>query len=109
MISPQEIEAYAEQMAEPDFEMANIDGLIGHLDEADFDAVLARAEKISRETGDACLAAANALRDLVRLAHATGMPKGGQPVAWLQERGLIERVDDGFRVVPAKPTGSDLN
>jgi hypothetical protein len=51
----------------------------------------------------ACFAEAEALKHLSRVAHASGMPDGGKPVEWLQEHGLIEKVDDGWRFKAAKP------
>jgi len=51
-ITPQELENFAVQIARPDFIIDTHDGikeLIGHLDPADYDAVLARAAEIVRE------------------------------------------------------------
>jgi hypothetical protein len=53
MITPTEIEAYAVQIAEPDFETASIGPLIGHLGDAEFEAVMDRAAEISRDRGRA--------------------------------------------------------
>jgi hypothetical protein len=103
MISKSEIETYAGQIAEPDFETASIEPLIGHLGDAEFEAVMDRAAEISSERGLAAHAEADALRSVVRLAKATGIRAGGKPVPWLQERGLIEEVDGGFRFKTAKP------
>jgi len=57
MISEQEIEVYADQIAEPDWR-ARIEALIGHLDDADCTAVLERAAQKMRQIGDAALAEA---------------------------------------------------
>jgi hypothetical protein len=105
MISPQEIEAYAVKIAEPGFAVSetNIGALIGHLDFPDSDAVLARAVAISRQRGAAHLAEADTLETITRLAHASGMPAGEKPIRWLQERGLIEKVDGGWRLKTPKP------
>ena len=105
LISEKEIETYAVQMAEPDFElsMASINAQIGHLDVPDYNAVLARAARIARERGEADLAEADALKSLLHLAKATGVPGGGKPFRWLQNLGLIEQVDGRFRFKAAKP------
>jgi hypothetical protein len=34
------------------------------------------------------------------------MPDGGNPVAWLQERGLIEEINGALWFKPAKPGGA---
>jgi hypothetical protein len=106
MISASEIEAFAVQIAELTFEVskANISALIGHLDLPDYDVVLTRAAQIARQRGEADLAEAEALENLERLAHATGMPAGGKPIPWLQERGLVEEIDGGgFRFKTPRP------
>jgi hypothetical protein len=98
-----QIEKYASQIAEPDFDTASIDPLIGHLSDAEIDIVMDRAADIAQERGPAAMAESDALKNLSRLAHAAGMPAGGKPIPWLQERGLIERVGDGWRFKTAKP------
>jgi hypothetical protein len=105
ILTEAEIEAFAVQIAEPDFEISHaaLDPLIGHLDPADFDAVMDRAQEIARAQGKAALAEAATLENLQRLAHASGMPDGGSPFPWLLERGLIEETDDGWRFKTAKP------
>jgi hypothetical protein len=103
MISPSEIEAFTVQIAEPGFETARIEALIGHLAEAEFKAVMHRAAAIARAYGKAAFAEADALENLSRLAHAAGMPDGGNPFQWLQERDLVEEVDGGYRFKTAKP------
>jgi hypothetical protein len=108
MITPQEIENFARQMADPDFVVseATIGPLIGHLPTADYRAVLKRAEEIARAASKAMAAEADALENVERLAHAAGMPDGGNPVAWLQERGLIEEINGALWFKPAKPGGA---
>jgi hypothetical protein len=106
MITEIEIETYALQIAEPAFGKisdATLAPLIGHLDPADFEAVLERAAEIAHQRGDAALAEADALENLHRLARAAGMPDGGKPIPWLQERGLIEEVDGGWCFKAAGP------
>ncbi|WMT79499.1 hypothetical protein [Bradyrhizobium sp. Ash2021] len=102
-LNPTEIEAYAVQMADPDFDLSSIETLIGHLPEREFEAVFDRAAEISREYGKAALSEADTLAAMNRLAHATGCPHGEPVIPWLQERGLIEQVDDGWRFKTAKP------
>jgi hypothetical protein len=105
MITETEIETFAAQIAEPGFEVskANLDGLIGHLDHAESKAVLSRAAEISRERGRAAHAVADSIENLDRLGKAAGCPDGEPMIPWLQERGLIEEVDGGFRFKTAKP------
>jgi hypothetical protein len=103
MITQTEIEAYAVQIGAPGFETASLEPLIGHLGDAEFEAVMDRAAEISRRRGKAAFAEADSLENLQRLAHAAGMPDGGKPVQWLQERGLIEKIGDGWRFKTAKP------
>ena len=127
MITPQEIETLALKIAEPDFVVshASLDPLIGHLDVADFDAVLHRAAEIARESGKALDTEADTvdpliveavvdaiaeneeilvdLENLVRLGNAAGCPDDAAIIPWLLERGLVEKVDGGFRLKPAKP------
>ena len=55
------------------------------------------------ERADAYRAEAASLENLLRLARATGMPDGEKPIPWLQERGLVEKVGDGWRVKTAGP------
>jgi hypothetical protein len=104
MITPTEIEAYAVQIAEPDFETASIEPLIGHLGDAEFEAVMDRAAEISRDRGRAAHDEADTLVALTRLAHAAGCPSGIAVVPWLQEHGLVEEVNSsGFGFKTAKP------
>jgi hypothetical protein len=90
MITAQQIEEYAEQIAKAGFEIAFIESLIGHLGEgtAEFHAVFDRAVAIGRAEADAWEA-------LLRLAYAAGMPAGEKPILWLMDRGLVEQLDDG--------------
>ena len=103
MISLTEIETFAVQIADPDFDPLSIEKLIGHLGEAEFEAVIDRAVEISRGHSEAALSEADKLASLNQLAHAAGCPKGEPVIPWLQERGLIEQVDGGWHFKPAKP------
>jgi len=105
-ITPLEIEAYAVKMAEPSFEVseASIGALIGHLDPDDLNAVLDRSAEIAREHGEAAYVEAHVLESLQRLAHAAGCPSGIPVIPWLQERGLIEDVDGGWRFKAPLPS-----
>jgi len=103
MITEAEIETYAEQIAAPGFATASIEPLIGHLDDADFGMVLKRASGISRARGRAADTAADSLETLTRLAHAAGCPAGVAVLPWLQERGLAEEVESGWRYKVPKP------
>jgi hypothetical protein len=103
MIDAKEIEAFAVQIAEPSFQIASIEPLIGHLDPADFGSVLRRAEQIARQHGEAYLAEASTLENLDRLAQAAGCPDSEPVIPWLEERGLIEMVEVGWRFKVAKP------
>jgi hypothetical protein len=98
LISETEIETYAVQIASPDFKIsdASFHALVGHLDKASIEAVMLRYAEIIRERGEALLAESDAITNLLRAAYATGMPEGGQPIPWLQERGLVEEVDGGW-------------
>jgi hypothetical protein len=51
MTTPEELESFARQIAEPDFPIshASLDPLIGHLNTADYARVLDRAAEIARE------------------------------------------------------------
>jgi hypothetical protein len=104
-MTEQEIEAFAMQIAEPGFEVskASIEPLIGHLGASEFRTVLRRAAEISRERGRAAYAEADSLESLRRLGKAAGCPDGEPIIPWLQERGLIEEVDGGWRFKTAKP------
>ena len=55
MISLTEIETFAVQIADPDFDPLSIEKLIGHLGEAEFEAVIDRAVEISRGHSEAAL------------------------------------------------------
>ena len=104
MITEQEIEAYAAQIAEADFDMArDAENLIGHLYGDDLVAVMRRASEISREMARRFCAEADSLESLERLAKATGCPEEEPIIPWLQARGLVEKVDGGFRFKTAKP------
>jgi hypothetical protein len=46
---------------------------------------------------------ADTLKTLTRLARAAGCPRGVAVIPWLQERGLVEKVDGGWRFTTAKP------
>ena len=104
MITETEIETYAVQIAESDFDMARgAENLIGHLYGEDFIAVMRRASEIARNVVATARAEANALENLERLAKATGCPEAKPMIPWLQERGLIEKVDGLWRLWIAKP------
>jgi hypothetical protein len=103
MITETEIETYAVQIAEPGFETASIEPLIGHLGAAEFRTVLRRAAEISRERGRAAHAVADSIENLRRLGKAAGCPDSEAIIPWLQARGLVEEVDGGFRFKTAKP------
>jgi hypothetical protein len=65
---------------------------------------MSRAQEIARAKGDAAHAEADALRDVVRLAHAAGMPAGEKPILWLRARGLVEEIEGGgWRFKAATP------
>jgi hypothetical protein len=104
MISKSEIETFATKISEPNFEMANIEPLIGHLGEVEFKAVMHRAAEIARQRGREALADADSLEALLRLARAAVMPAGEKPIPWLAERGLIEASGRGWRFRAAKPS-----
>jgi hypothetical protein len=101
MISKEQIETFARQIADPDFEQVNILPLIGHLSDSEFDAILDRAEEITR----GYLAQARAEESLCRLARAAGCPGSAPMIPWLAERGLIDELPSGlgWRFKPAKP------
>lgn len=103
MINAAEIESYASQISEPDFEIAAIEPLIGHLSDAEIEAVIDRAAAIARERGRADMAAAAALETLARIAHAAGCPRGDPVIPWLQARNLVEEFNGGFRFKVANP------
>jgi hypothetical protein len=86
MISKSEIETYAARMAEPDFE---ISPPLGHLDERDLYELMNRSEQIARKRLQAVRANVVKLTTLLDLAHATGMPDDGKPIAWLRARGIM--------------------
>ena len=100
-----EMRGFAKRIAETGFVISKetIDALIGHLTDVQQRAVMDRAAEIARERGNAMKSEANAVEALVRLAQATGMPEGGMPIPWLQERSLIEEVEGGWRFKAAKP------
>jgi hypothetical protein len=104
MISKEQIETFAAEIADPAFKMQDIGPLIGHLSDSEFDAVLERAKEIARSRANAAHAEADSLENVQRLAHAAGMPAGEKPIPWLAERGLIEKIGDGWRFKAAKPS-----
>jgi hypothetical protein len=92
-LTEQEIEALGSQLAD-DWSRGECDteattGLHG----ANLDAVLTRAQDISLDRNAPELIDSG--ESLLRLAHATGCPDGEPIIPWLQERGLVEQVDDG--------------
>jgi hypothetical protein len=104
MISKSEIETFAVQIGDSDFNTADLKPLIGHLSNPEFHAVLDRAKEIARARGRAAMAEADSLENVLRLAQAAGMPAGEKPVRWLAERGLIEASGNGWRFKVAKPS-----
>jgi hypothetical protein len=88
MITAQQIEEYAVQIAGAGFEIPFIEKLIGHLGDAELEAVIDRAAIIGRAEADSWEA-------LLRLAHAAGLPAGEKPILWLMDRGLVKQLDDG--------------
>jgi hypothetical protein len=75
---------------------------IDHLEGDDLDAVLDRAALISIVDGNRT--DEDTSERLTRLARATGCPLDEPIIPWLQERGLVEQLDDGsFRFKTAKP------
>lgn len=105
MITQTEIETFAAQIAEPTFEMANIEPLIGHLSETEMKAIMARAEAIAGEDIRAAQAEADTLEKVMRLAQASGCPDGAAVIPWLLERGLIERSGNGFKTAKPRAVG----
>lgn len=103
MITKAEIETYAAQIAEVTFEMDNIEPLIGHLGDVEMKAIMARAAAIAREGGRAAQAEADSMENVLRLAQAAGCPEGAPVIPWLAERGLIEKIGNGWRFKVAKP------
>jgi hypothetical protein len=107
MITEQEIESLGQQLADlwvaSDTHAARLD-LIDHLEGDDLDAVLTRAQDISFDrslVGDSI--DEDTSESLTRLARATGCPLREPIIPWLQERGLVEKVDGGFRFKTARP------
>jgi hypothetical protein len=97
------IERIAEALCKLDLEgkpRAEIDRLIGGVVN-DLDAEIKRnaldraAEILQHQAAAADQEAAN-LVGFFRLANATGCPEGGDKVAWLKERGLIEDAPGGY-------------
>jgi hypothetical protein len=109
MITPQEIESFARQIADPDFAISHIsrDSLIGHLSDMDQADVLTRVAEIACENAAAAQADADIAVALMRLALAAGCPDGIPAIPWLMERGLVKEVDGVLRFKPAKPGGHD--
>jgi hypothetical protein len=108
MTTPQEIENFAQRITDPDFPVshASRDSLIGHLSDMDQADVLTRVAEIACENAAAAQAEADIAVALMRLALAAGCPDGIPAIPWLLERGLVEKVGDGFRFKPAKPGGA---
>jgi hypothetical protein len=106
MITAQQIEAFAVQIAEPDFVIskASIEQLIGHLGDAEFKAVMARAAEISRERGRAAFAVADTLETLTGLAHAAGCPSG-TPRRAVASRARLDRGGRRRLSVPNRQAG----
>jgi hypothetical protein len=109
MITPEEIETLGRKLADlwvaDDTAAAKLD-LIDHLEGDDLDAVLNRAQDISFDRnmeGDGVDEGTS--ESLTRLARATGCPLSEPIIPWLQERGLVEKVEDGWRFKKAKPGG----
>jgi hypothetical protein len=105
MITEAEIEALGKQLADlgmaSDTHAVSLD-LIDHLEGDDLDAVLDRAALISIVDGNRT--DEDTTERLTRLARATGCPLDEPIIPWLQERGLVEQLDDGgFRSKTAKP------
>ena len=71
----------------------------------DLDAVYLRARDIlfDRRVGEGIDEGTS--KSLTRLARATGCPLTEPIIPWLQERGLIENVEGGWRFKTAEPHG----
>jgi hypothetical protein len=69
--------------------------------DANLDAVLTRAEAIAFDRN--ATEHLDSVESLLHLAHATGCPESEPIVPWLQERGLTEEVDGGWRFKSPKP------
>jgi len=111
MMTEQEIEALATKLVD----LGDAEGfaLIAHLESDDLDAVLNRVEKIMFDRNMAeCPDSAESLmlaleqgeESLMRLLHATGCPDDEPMLVWLEERGLVEEVDGGWRFKTPKPS-----
>ncbi len=105
MVTKDDIETLAVQLADLDFEGMpetiideKIDAALIGLDDADERAVLERAAEISRERGQKLFEMVDKMNSLRRLAAAAGCPEDVPLIPWLQERGLIEQVDGGWRI-----------
>jgi len=94
-LTAQEIEELAVQISHADCSAARLEELMGHLDDADSEAVLFRVEAFARGEGDYGVAMADAIESLLRLAHAAGCPEGEPPLPWLEARGLAFKSEEG--------------
>jgi hypothetical protein len=102
-LTEQEIEALGSQLAD-DWSRGEWDSEVTTgLDDANFNAVLIRAEDIQfdRTVAKGGAEALNSLirgaEALTRLAHATGCPDDEPVLPWLQEHSCAEEDDGGFR------------
>jgi hypothetical protein len=103
MITEAEIEALGQQLANlwmaADTHAVKLD-LVDHLEGYDLNVVLARAELILIFEG----IDEDTSERLTRLARATGCPLSVPIIPWLQERDLVQQLDDGgFHFKTAKP------
>jgi hypothetical protein len=94
-----------DEAAEMDYDIDPSD--LGNLSfeafKAGYCAALA-AEMIDETEPDRASVEATKLEILMRLAHATGMPADGEPVSWLRNRGIIEKVGNGWRLTRSQST-----
>jgi len=100
-----DLEAYALLIAAPDFvpTSENLNEAIGHLPPREANAVIERAAAICRTAAANHFTEADTLENLLRLAHASGMPEGEKVVPWLEARSLIQKVENGWAIVKAGP------
>ena len=102
MITIAEIEALAVQMADPGFDLENMDAVVGHLSRQAFDMVYERCQEIYAWRITEMEAGRDSVVGLRNLARAAGCPKGVAVLPWLQERGLAEEVDGEWKYKRAK-------
>jgi hypothetical protein len=96
MLSKDHLEFYAEQVAQPEFDVrASAEKLLGHLHDDDVVAVLERAAAIAREMAANAEAEADRLLALVKLALQAGCPNGVPVIPWLEEHCLIKTRREG--------------